>query len=295
MSLQAFHTSTDVHTPIHGGVPLVIPGLLVGSIACAAVELSTKKPVLLSNQHAFFPVVNGKRLPAGTKIFQKGDSVHPVAQTYKTIAEPNPWPKSQAAAKMKTIGIYHDSALAEALIPTTNWINGIGKITGIANPKQGMKVKYYGATSLLQKGTITNPSDDVVVPGGTDTVSVRKGLVSMDIGSAPGDSGSLIVSDPDNKAVGLLFRSAAGVTGAGNIARISQVYGLEIGGESPVTPLPAPTDEPVPTPTPTSTNKIQDILLKEIDVAGYKAPVWMLGGGLLASMSILMIATTIRR
>jgi hypothetical protein len=304
MSLQAFHTDISPsakHNPIHGGVGVYIPvgggSALLGTIACTAVETRTKKNVILSNQHAFFPTINGKRLPVGTIIFQRGGGT--IGKTYKTIAENNQFVRGAGAGQMPKLGPYHDSALAEATVPITNWINGIGPVNGITNPKTGMKVKFFGATSGLQKGTITNASYNTITLttyNGAPVERVYKNMIAMDITIDPGDSGSLVVSDPDNKAVGLLWgrEKDTGIELAGNIVNIAKVYGIEIGGQSATTPIPIPTPAPVPTPIPVPTPtpapafKIQDILLKEIDIAGHKAPVWLLGGGIVLLMGTVV-------
>jgi hypothetical protein len=130
-----------------------------------------------------------------------------------------------------------------------------------------------------------------------------------------GDSSSLVVEKGTNKAVGILTgvftKGTFGYpTNGGGLARgckasaIVKAYGVSFVGKPGVynpsgkclsgctTSIPA---SPTPSTSPSPTIGIRNILLKEINIAGYKAPVWLVGGGLLASMTILMIATANRR
>ena len=289
----SYHTDKSPnakHIPIHGGVAGIIQvpgrGTIIGTIACVARERATGRGVLVSNQHAFFPVVDGVRMPVGTKIYQRGPAgINLVAESYKTIAEKNPWPESKAKQALKQVGIYHDSAIAKAVVPTTNWVNGIGPVTGIATPKKGMRVKMFGGKSGLLRGKILESNSTSVSPVGEGKVSVRKGLIRMDLPTGPGDSGSLIVTDPDNKAVALLFGGAGG-TGSvgGSFARVAEVYGLEMGGQT----TPSKTTSP-PTKLDTSPSLLPPSQENPLLAYAKKHPGYILLGGV--ALVALIIAS----
>jgi len=185
---RSFHTASPriKHIPIHGGVSVYvkIPGttkIFIGTLSGVVINKSTGKRYLLSNQHVFFPYQSGSpNIKPGLPVFAVGDSRNPVAKTTITKAEQNPWSKSQQAQALSSIGDYHDSALAEALVPVSMEVNTIGIQKSAVEPIAGMKIKYYGEASGLQRGTIdriTTSVDDVV--GGK--ISVRKNIIVSNI------------------------------------------------------------------------------------------------------------------
>lgn len=123
--------------------------------------------------------------------------------------------------------------------------NDLGKATpsnGYGTPKSvtkaatlGDKVQKYGRTTSLTKGSITgiNVTINVGYTGGTARfvdqilVTSRKAFIKA------GDSGSLLVTDPDRNPVGLLF--AGDNTGryafANRIDPVLQEFGVSIDGE----------------------------------------------------------------
>ena len=255
---KIYHTGSPeaVHSPVHGGIAVFakVPGsstVGVGTLSGIVIDRTNRKKYLLSNQHVFYPVGPSK---GGLSVYMTGDQSKPIAKTYRTKAESNPWPKEKKDEALATIGTYHDSAIATALVPVSMTYNNIGTQRGMITPKAGMRVKMFGRTSRLQRGVITKPDVNNIngnVAGGK--IQVQKHVIYADMASAPGDSGSMVFND-DNRVIGLHFAKAD--SGANVICRASAIenaYNVvfsedELGGAPP---LPTPKPQPQPTPAPT--------------------------------------------
>ena len=103
-----------------------------------------------------------------------------------------------------------DAALARPVDPDmfSDDILGIGIVNDIALPRLGMRVRKYGRTTSYTEGNVTllNATVNVAYSTARGTKTARfVGQVITEAMSQGGDSGSLIVDDTDNKAVGLLF------------------------------------------------------------------------------------------
>ena len=100
-----------------------------------------------------------------------------------------------------------DCALAK---PNTNRdvvddILELGKVDGIADPNVGMLVKKSGRSSGLTYGEVIIVDATVKVAMDTFEFAIFCNQFTMGPMSQPGDSGSIIVTRADNKALGLLF------------------------------------------------------------------------------------------
>ena len=288
----AYHVASpeSIHSPVHGSIAVYtkIPNFgsrYIGTLSGIVIERSSRKKYLLSNQHVFFPYQS--KSPAvkptgGLSVYMTGDASKPIGKTYKTKAEKNPWPKSDRQKALDTLGPYHDSALATASVPVSNVVNQIGAQRGMIEPKAGMRIKYYGRTSRLQKGTITKPDVNNVnanIPG--DKIQVQKHVIFADIASAAGDSGSMVFND-DNRVVGVLFAETitGGTTLICRASAIENAYGVvfsedELGGGG-TTPKPEPTPKPTPKPTP----------IPGIDFSDRTTQLLLVGGGIFVVMLI---------
>ncbi len=104
----------------------------------------------------------------------------------------------------------------------------------------GQAVQKYGRTTGLQQGTVagTNVSVDVCYIALFDVCLQEArfvGQISISPGpfSAPGDSGSLVVTQGANQPVGLLFAGGEGLTIASPIDLVLQRFGVTIEGAPP--------------------------------------------------------------
>ena len=111
----------------------------------------------------------------------------------------------------------------------------------------GQAVQKYGRTTGLQLGNVaaTNVSVDVcyIAFGDFCLQEARfAGQISISPGpfSAPGDSGSLVVTQGGNQPVGLLFAGGDGLTIATPIDLVLQRFGVTIDGAPPPNGRPAP-------------------------------------------------------
>lgn len=110
-----------------------------------------------------------------------------------------------------------DAALAKPVDASlvSNEILNIGQITGTTTPTLAMKVRKMGRTTGLTPGTITviNTTVDVNYTTLAGNKTARFSGQTMTTGmSQPGDSGSLIVAEDSQNAVGLLFAGSGAVT-----------------------------------------------------------------------------------
>ncbi len=110
-----------------------------------------------------------------------------------------------------------DAALGKPTDPAllTDEILNIGRITGTLAPTLGMGVRKMGRTTGLTEGSITvvNTTVDVNYATASGKKTARFTGQAMTTGmSQPGDSGSLIVAQDSQNAVGLLFAGSGAVT-----------------------------------------------------------------------------------
>jgi hypothetical protein len=80
----------------------------------------------------------------------------------------------------------------------------IGKVNEITEAELDMKIKKSGRTTGLTEGKVTQVYATVKVNYGIQSAWFDDQIITTDI-SKGGDSGSLVVTQKDNKAVGLLF------------------------------------------------------------------------------------------
>jgi len=122
-------------------------------------------------------------------------------------------------------------------VGTSTPSNGYGTpLSTIVSPAFNMDVQKYGRTTSLTKGTIkgTNVTIRVGYDNGVatfiDQIEVQGGKGSFIKG---GDSGSLLVTDPDRNPVGLLFAGNRNgkIAFANPIGDVLEAFGVTIDGE----------------------------------------------------------------
>jgi len=107
-----------------------------------------------------------------------------------------------------------DAAVAKPLDASaiSDEIIDIGKVTDIESAELNMPVWKSGRTTGTTEGTITSINAFIQVGYGDGrTASFEDQILTTNM-SSPGDSGSLLVSKNNNKAVGLLFAGSDQVT-----------------------------------------------------------------------------------
>jgi hypothetical protein len=129
-----------------------------------------------------------------------------------------------------------DAALARVLLP--EWVKleipNIGEIVGIRDLELGDKVQKTGRTTSHTVGTVEVVSAASRVNYGTGKGIARfqdqlviRGDDNSEF-SAGGDSGSAIVSRPDNMLGGLLFAGGEGITLANKISHVISLLGVRL-------------------------------------------------------------------
>lgn len=107
-----------------------------------------------------------------------------------------------------------DAAVAKPLDSSaiSDEIIDIGKVTDVESAELNMPVWKSGRTTGTTEGTITSINAYIQVGYGDGrTASFEDQILTTNM-SSPGDSGSLLVSKANNKAVGLLFAGSDTVT-----------------------------------------------------------------------------------
>ncbi len=132
-----------------------------------------------------------------------------------------------------------DAAIAQSLpanLGNATPSNGYGKPKSITvAPSLNQSVQKYGRTTALTKGWIAGINATFTVTYSTGNALFVDQIVvqSRKPFLKPGDSGSLLVTDPGRNPVGLLFAgSSDGKTGIANpIAEVLSAFGVQIDGE----------------------------------------------------------------
>ncbi len=106
-----------------------------------------------------------------------------------------------------------------------NEILEIGEVSEITEGLLNLKVKKYGRTTKLTKGKITQVDASVKVQYTNQSAWFADQLITTDM-SDGGDSGSLVVSRDDNKAVGLLFAGSDTMTVINRIQNVFSSLGI---------------------------------------------------------------------
>lgn len=113
-----------------------------------------------------------------------------------------------------------DAAIGRLLpqIAISREICSIGRIAGLMRPRLNMKVHKHGRTSAYTHGLIDDVNCDLVVGGYKfiNQIRVDPRLPTRAFATA-GDSGSLVLTEGGNNAIGLLF-AAIPSTGGGGVA-----------------------------------------------------------------------------
>jgi hypothetical protein len=200
---------------------------------------------ILSNNHVLARSNAGK---AGEAIMQRGyvDTVPPCSKTGTiNVANLTKFVKLNFTGGNNVV----DAAIAKVIsgqVSSTGSILQIGTLSSTTvNPSVGLKVEKSGRTTSRTTGTIASINVTVTVSGygpcgmGTNTAKfVQQFMINSRTFSAPGDSGSLIVTLPaagkKPNPVGLLFAGSSTSTFGNPIKSVLTALGLSFVGSSAV-------------------------------------------------------------
>jgi hypothetical protein len=220
---------TEKNRPSSPGDSIGHPRITAGTFG-AVVKDHSDSYYILSNNHV---LANLNDCSIGDPILQPG-------QTDKGRNPRDVIASLSAYVPIDFLGINQiDAAIAK---PVKNpdivaHIPNIGRVSGITNPRIGMKVVKYGRTTGYTTGMITSRNDDIKVNLGGKLVEFEdqfeiqgvRHLGKQTKFSAGGDSGSLIVEYETNLAVGLLFAgNELGVTFANPINKVLDSFDVSL-------------------------------------------------------------------
>ena len=247
--------------PAPPGVSIGHVRVSAGTFGAVVYDKSTRKPLILSNNHVIANETNGAdgRAKTGDPIVQPG--VHDGGRTEQdTIGRLSRFVPVRFETQESTcpaagrfekylnamirtfrpgyfIKVFKqqreanlvDAALAEPLqgsdlVPE---ILEIGTIQGTAEAEVGTVVKKSGRTTGLTHGRIDYTAARIVVgfTGGRSAVFEDQFLTTPM--SSPGDSGSLVL-DEDNRAVGLLFAGSDQVSVCNRIQNVMRLLNITL-------------------------------------------------------------------
>lgn len=227
--------------PCPGGVSVGHPDITAGTLGSwVRKHGDSRQWFMLSNNHV---LANEGRSRIGDPILQPGpaDGGSVVADRVASLADVAPLGDP----------VLVDAAVAQADRPEVvdPSVGGIGPVLGWREVELGESVTKSGRTTGVTVGEVVGVDAVVDVMFST---GVRRCVDQLLIGpggfSAPGDSGSVIVSTQDQQAVGLLFAGSPEITVANRMSNVVRTLGIRFGDdEEGETPIPEP---PVPPPQP---------------------------------------------
>ncbi len=249
--------TTSKYRPSPIGVSVGHPSITAGTIGARVVD-ANGNAYILSNNHV---LANSNNANIGDNILQPGpfDGGSNPGDAIGTLYDFEPIVFGGSPNLMDAaIAAVPDADLLSSTLPA-----GYGSPSGqIVNPSVGQSVQKCGRTTGCTVGTVEEVNVTVnVCFAGTifctrSATFVNQFTITPGSFSAGGDSGSLIVTNNNNRhAVGLLFAGSSTRTIANPIGVVLDRFGVTIdsgdgGGPAP-TPTTAPTATPAPDPTAT--------------------------------------------
>ncbi|UCD70633.1 MAG: hypothetical protein JSW70_06390 [Syntrophobacterales bacterium] len=240
--IVALQERTDRWRPAPGGVSIGHYKITAGTLGVLVRDVETDEILILSNNHV---MANSNDATLGDSILQPGpydggtevedtiaNLVRFVPIQFESEPPPSPCSVSKAAAGItnffaRLVGSKHrllpvviqqanqvDGALAKPTSPdvVSNEILEIGSVMEDTEAELGMEVKKSGRTTGLTTGTVELLDASVQVEYGAGKTALFTNQILTTNMSKGGDSGSLLVAEERNKAVGLLFAGSDQVT-----------------------------------------------------------------------------------
>ena len=216
---------TERIRPVKGGYSVGHYKITAGTIATCVTDAAPTPGIpsmyyILSNNHV---LANSNDAKIGDPILQPGSydgGVNPgdiVAKLSRYVP-----------IKFDGTDNYVDCAIAEGDLNILNReIYWIGHVKGTAAAQIGMMVHKTGRTTGHTSGKITSINATVNVNYGGGHVGKFVDQIITTSMSAPGDSGSLVLEDSGENAVGLLFAGSASITILNNIARVLKYLSIK--------------------------------------------------------------------
>ena len=206
--------------PTLGGISIGHKNISAGTLGCLALDKTTGKTVILSNNHI---LANSNQGNIGDEILQPGP------YDGGTLAD-------QVATLARFVNIKQppytnlvDCAIAAPLSDdlVSDEILEIGKIAGIGTVGTNIAVKKSGRTSGLAQGSVFDTEATIKVYGYPfpDEYAIFDDQIITTAIGAPGDSGSVVLT-ADNRIVGLLFAGSDTLTAVNKIQNVADLLNI---------------------------------------------------------------------
>ncbi len=242
--------------PAKPGISVGHYQITAGTFGALVYDRDTHAPMILSNNHVLANITDGRdgRAKEGDPIYQPGayDGGGPddtiahlerfVPINRLSMEETCPIARSVEAAgnlfleicfprhRMKLHRLTPsenpvDAAVAALVSPSDAApdILGLGRVEGTKEAEPGLKVVKSGRTSAISRGEVKVIGATVQVSMGEVGLAIFSDQIVTTAIAQPGDSGSLVLTDQGNLAVGLL---SAGSSQASICSRIANVLEL---------------------------------------------------------------------
>ena len=220
--------------PVPIGVSTGHPDITAGTIACRVYDDDNMNGIRDVDEDVF--ALSNNHVYADENLAEIGD---PVIQpgTYDGGLSP--------ADDIGTLAAYEeikfdgspniiDAAIAST---TTTLVHNATPSDGYGTPKSTtatvtilQSVQKYGRTTGLTSGMVFGANSAVNVQYSSGVAYFENQIMIYGNFSAGGDSGSLVVTDPDKEPVGLLFAGGGGYTFANPIGPVLSRFGVKIDG-----------------------------------------------------------------
>lgn len=226
---------TGKRRPAPGGVSIGHKDITAGTLGVVVKDAETERRMILSNNHV---LANSNAGQPGDEIYQPGPADGGTRNDWIAILErfipidfgeggclplpPFLNPEQQ--------GNLVDAALARPLsdADVSDSILEIGLVSGILPAFLGMTVRKSGRTTGLTHSSIQVIDATVQVQYGAGKIAMFEDQLIAGPMSQGGDSGSLVVAEDEDAAVGLLFAGSNEVTIFNKISNVTQLLGVTI-------------------------------------------------------------------
>lgn len=207
--------------PAPAGVSIGHYKVTAGTLGCLAKDRKTGKTLILSNNHV---LANSNRAEKGDAVLQPGIADGGKLSKDK-IAELERWVKIKFGRIPNVVDCavalpYDEKDVKPEMV-------GNGAPAGTSKAKLGLAVQKTGRTTQFTKGRVRDITATVKVDYDGRTAVFKNQMITSAM-SQGGDSGSL-VTDPKNRAVGLLFAGSDVVTISNPIQAVLENLDISLG------------------------------------------------------------------
>ncbi len=254
-TFRAWAHRTSKQRPAPGGVSIGHFGISAGTFGSVVRDASTGQRLILSNNHV---LANSNNASLGDEIYQPGTAdgggaADQIAELYNFVpinfggaSASSALSDTVAAVGNLILGLLGDGCrLVSECSEVVNLVDaatalplkdsdvlddilGIGAVSGYKAPYIGQAVRKSGRTTGLTHGSITVVDAVINVGYGGGKSAIFEQQIVSGYMSDPGDSGSLLVDEEDNVAVGLLFAGSSSATIYGEMANVLDLLDVTI-------------------------------------------------------------------